>query len=95
MEVSGVFSSWETLLYEICLLSRKPQLAVQVGHDQPTADADRQHQQADQQAECQPDCPRGLGEVIRMQEIRGHFPMRQGFADLRGHKRPAPIGGKG
>ena len=76
---------------EIGLLPGDRQMAVQVRHDQPTANANRQNQRANEQAQrpfdriCRP------GQSVRIQQINRGFPMRQFFTYFRRHERPFPI----
>ena len=46
---------------------------------------------SNQQAQSQPKRAGGLGELGRVEEINGHFPMRQRFAQFAGDKGMLPV----
>jgi len=69
MDVSGVFSSCETLLTKSVFLPRELQFGVQAADNEPASNADGQHQHGDKQTQRELRRVRGLRELRGVDEI--------------------------
>jgi len=90
MEVSGVFSSCETLLTKSVFCRASASCLFKSATISQLPIPNRQHEHRNQQPQRQLQRPGRLRELRRVQRINRYFPVRQGFADFRGHERTFP-----
>jgi hypothetical protein len=76
---------------EVALLLRERELPPRILKDDPAAECDRAQRRRNQKHERAANVARVFLQLLRPLQIKCGFPMRQHFADLRGHERPLPI----